>query len=89
MDWTDGEMPHISAMKARVDEPYVFSAQVQHVFYVDDPNMPGWKVVLHKKPWSKHILVSDSDEVTMLDNLIGVDVPNSKGTKEHGACWCN
>jgi hypothetical protein len=37
--------------------------------------MLGWKVVLHKEPRSKRILVSDSDEVTMLDNLIGVDVP--------------
>jgi hypothetical protein len=37
--------------------------------------MPGWKIVLHKEPRSKRILVSDSDEVTMLDNLIGVDVP--------------
>jgi hypothetical protein len=37
--------------------------------------MPGWKVVLHKEPRSKRILVSDSDEVTMVDNLIGVDVP--------------
>jgi hypothetical protein len=37
--------------------------------------MQGWKVVLHKEPRSKCILVSDSDEVTMLDNLIGVDVP--------------
>jgi hypothetical protein len=48
---------------------------VQQVFYADDPNMPGWKVVLHKEPRSKHILVFDSDEVTMLDNIIGVDVP--------------
>ncbi len=48
---------------------------MQHVFYVDDHNMPGWKVVLHKEPRSKRILVCDSDEVTMLDNLIGVDVP--------------
>jgi hypothetical protein len=37
--------------------------------------MPRWKVVLHKKPRSKCILVFDSDEVTMLENLIGVDVP--------------
>jgi hypothetical protein len=37
--------------------------------------MLGWKVVLHKKPKSKRILVFDSDEITMLDNLIGVDVP--------------
>ncbi len=37
--------------------------------------MPGWKVVLHKEPRSKRILVFDSDEVTMVDNLIGVDVP--------------
>jgi len=36
--------------------------------------MPGWKVVLHKEPRSKRRYVSDSDEVTMLDNLIGVDV---------------
>ncbi len=62
-------------LKARVDEPYVFPAQVQQVFYANDPNMPRWKVVLHKEPRSKRILVSDSDEVTMLDNLIGVDVP--------------
>jgi hypothetical protein len=62
-------------LKARVDEPYVFPTQVQHVFYVDDPNMPRWKVVFHKEPRSKHILVSNSDEVTMLDNFIGVDVP--------------
>jgi hypothetical protein len=62
-------------LKTRVDEPYVFLAQVQQVFYAEDPNMAGWKVVLHKEPRSKRILVSDSDEVTMLDNLIGVDVP--------------
>ncbi len=62
-------------LKARVDEPFVFPAQVQHVFHVDDPNMRGWKVVLHKEPRSKRRYVSDSDEVTMLDNLIGVDVP--------------
>jgi hypothetical protein len=61
-------------LKARVDEPYVFPTQVQQVFYGDDPNMPGWKVVLHKEPRSKRILASDSDEVTMVDNLIGVDV---------------
>jgi hypothetical protein len=36
--------------------------------------MPRWKVVLHKEPRSKRILVSDSDEVTMLDNLIRVYV---------------
>jgi len=60
-------------LKAWVDEPYVFPAQVQQVFYADD--MLRWKVVLHKKPRSKHILVSDTDEVTMLDNLIGIDVP--------------
>jgi hypothetical protein len=61
--------------KAQVDEPYIFLAQVQQVFYADDPNMPGQKVVLHKEPRSKRILVSDSDEITMLDNLIGVDAP--------------
>jgi len=37
--------------------------------------MLGWKVVLHKERRSKRILASDSDEVTMLDNLIRVDVP--------------
>jgi hypothetical protein len=62
-------------LKARVDEPYVFPAQLQQVFYADNPNIFGWKVVLHKEPRSKRILVSDSDEVTMVDNLIGVDVP--------------
>ncbi len=61
--------------KAWVDEPYVFRAHVQQVFYADDPNMSRWKVVFHKELRSKHILVSNSDEVTMLDNLIGVDVP--------------
>jgi hypothetical protein len=62
-------------LKAWVDEPFVFPTQVQQVFYIDDLNMPRWKVVLHKEPRSKCILVSDSDEVTMLENLIGVDVP--------------
>jgi hypothetical protein len=47
---------------------------VQQVFYADDPNMLRWKVVFHKKLKSKRILVSNNDEVTMLDNLIGVDV---------------
>jgi len=61
-------------LKARVDELYVFPTHVQQVFYVDDPNMSRWKVVFHKELRSKHILVSNSDEVTMLDNLIGVDV---------------
>ncbi len=37
--------------------------------------MLGWKFVLHKERRSKRILASDSDEVTMLDNLIRVDVP--------------
>jgi hypothetical protein len=36
--------------------------------------MPRWKVVLHKEQRSKCILVSDSDDVTMLDNLIGINV---------------
>jgi hypothetical protein len=62
-------------LKARVDEPYVFPTHVHHVFYADDLNMLGWKVVLHKEPRSIRILVFDSDEVTMLDNLIRVDVP--------------
>jgi hypothetical protein len=37
--------------------------------------MPGWKVVLHKEPRSKRRYVFNSDEVTVLENLIGVDVP--------------
>jgi predicted nucleotidyltransferase len=37
--------------------------------------MSRWKVVFHKELRSKHILVSNSDEVTMLDNLIGIYVP--------------
>ncbi len=77
-------------LKARVDKPYVFPTQVQHVFYVDDPNMPGWKVVLHKEPRSKRILVFDSDEVTMVDNLIGVNVPlEFPELPRNMARWCN
>jgi hypothetical protein len=37
--------------------------------------MSRWNVVFHKELRSKHILIFNSDEVTMLDNLIGVDVP--------------
>ncbi len=52
-----------------------FQPRCSRFFYVNDLNILGWKVVLHKELRSKRILVSDSDEVTMLDNLIGVDVP--------------
>jgi hypothetical protein len=48
---------------------------MQHVFYFDEPKHPRWKVVLHKEPRSKRVMAKDNEDVTLHDNVIGVDVP--------------
>jgi len=61
--------------KAKVTEPFVFTSQVQQVFYVDELNISRWKVVLHKEARSKRIVAENSEEInTHIDNVIGIEV---------------
>jgi hypothetical protein len=63
-------------LKAKVTKPFVFPSQVQQVFYVDEPSTPWWKVVFHKKARSKHIVVENSEEISIpINNVIGTEVP--------------
>jgi hypothetical protein len=39
------------------NEPFVFPAQVQQVFFWSEPKTPWWKVVLGKKPRSCWVVV--------------------------------
>jgi hypothetical protein len=43
-------LANFNALKANDDEPFMFIAQVQHVFYFEKLNHPWWKVMLHKEP---------------------------------------
>jgi hypothetical protein len=40
------------------NEPFVFSSQVQQVFYSNDSSNPWWKVILHKESWSKCVFLN-------------------------------
>ncbi len=63
-------------LKANIDEPYVFPAQVQQVFYAHEPSTPWWKIVLHKEPRSKQVVVENSEEINIpVDNVIDTEVP--------------
>jgi hypothetical protein len=63
-------------LKANIDEPYVFPAQVQQVFYTHEPNTPWWKIVLHKEPRSKHVVVENNEEINILvDNVNDIEAP--------------
>jgi hypothetical protein len=63
-------------LKAEVTKPFVFSSQVQQMFYANEPNTPWWKVVLHKEVRSKRIVAENSEEInTPIDNVIGTKVP--------------
>jgi hypothetical protein len=58
------------------DEPFVFPAQMQQVFYSEELNQPWWKVVLHKEPRSRRVVTEAGEEQTVIqDNVIGVEVP--------------
>jgi hypothetical protein len=63
-------------LKANIDEPYVFPTQVQQVFYAHEPSTPWWKIVLHKEPRSKQVVVENSKEINILvDNVIDTEAP--------------
>jgi hypothetical protein len=71
----DGFMlANFNALKANDDEPFMFPAQVQHVFYFVELNQPWWKVVLHKEPCSRHVVTKAGEEQPVIqDNVIGVE----------------
>jgi hypothetical protein len=63
-------------LKVEVTKPFVFPSQVQQVFYGDEPSTTWWKVVFHKKARSKHIVVENSEEISIpINNVIGTEVP--------------
>ncbi len=69
-------LANFNALKANDDEPFVFPAQVQQVFYSEELNQPWWKVVLQKEPRSKRVVTEAWEEQTVIqDNAIGVEVP--------------
>jgi hypothetical protein len=55
-----------STTEANDNEPFVFPAQVQHVFYFEELNQPWWKVVLHKEPRSRRVVIEGGEEQTVI-----------------------
>jgi hypothetical protein len=41
--------------------PFVFSSQVQQVFFWSDTKTPFWKVVFHKEPRSQQVMANMYD----------------------------
>jgi hypothetical protein len=49
---------------------------VQQVFYAHEPNTPWWKIVLHKEPRSKRVVIENNEEINILvDNVIDTEAP--------------
>jgi len=68
-------LTNFNALKANDDESFVFPTQVQHVFYFEKLKQPWWKVVLHKEPRSKHVVIKAKEEQLMIqDNVISIEV---------------
>jgi hypothetical protein len=44
-----------------MSEPFIFPAQAIQVFFSDDPQKPGWKVVLQKEPRARREVADTSD----------------------------
>jgi hypothetical protein len=55
-------LANFNALKANDDEPFMFTTQVQQVFYFEELNQPWWKVVLHKEPHSKRVVTEAREE---------------------------
>ncbi|CAM6039743.1 unnamed protein product [Sphagnum compactum] len=54
----------------------VLEAQVQQVFYAHEPSTPWSKIVLHKEPRSKRVVVENSEEIHIpVDNVIDTEAP--------------
>jgi hypothetical protein len=63
-------------LQLEVDEPYVFLAKMQQVFFYEEPNQPDWKVVLHKEPRLRQVVLETTNEtIVVLDNKIRTKVP--------------
>ncbi len=41
---------------AEDEDPFVFPAQVQQMFFMDEEQNPSWKVVVQKESWSSPIM---------------------------------
>jgi hypothetical protein len=49
---------------------------MQQVFYAHEPNIPWWKIVFHKEPRSKRVVVENSEEINIpVDNVIDIEAP--------------
>ncbi len=49
---------------------------MQQVFYAHEPNTPWWKIVLHKEPRSKWVVVENNEEINIrVDNVIDTKAP--------------
>jgi hypothetical protein len=44
-----------------MSDPFIFPSQGTQVFFSDDPEKAGWKVVLHKEPRARREVVDTSD----------------------------
>jgi hypothetical protein len=45
----------------RMSDPFISAAQATQVFYLDDPQKPGWKVVLRKEARAKREVAENAD----------------------------
>jgi len=63
-------------LKANINEPYVFPMQVQQVFYAHDPSTPWWKIIFHKEPRSKRVVVENNEKINIhVNNVIDTKAP--------------
>jgi hypothetical protein len=44
-----------------MSDPFIFAAQATQVFYSNDPQKSGWKVVLHKEARAKREVAENAD----------------------------
>jgi hypothetical protein len=49
-------------------EPFIFLAQAQQVFYLDEKQNSYWMVVIHKEPRSSHITMDSSFNSSGIDD---------------------
>jgi hypothetical protein len=60
----------------RLSDPFIFTSQTTQVFFSDDPNKPGWKVVLRKEARAKREVLENADVfITTSVESSGLTVP--------------
>jgi hypothetical protein len=55
-------------MMVKDKKPFIFLAQAQQLFFLDDVQMTNWKVVVHKEPQSSHITMDSFSNSSGIDD---------------------